>query len=198
MLTAFELDFETVRVALNQHDTRSELEKYSPTAKVPVLLDGELEVWDSLAICEYVSECYLDGAGWPADPKQRATARSVCAEMHSGFFSLRESMPMNCRASGRRVVLDEDLVKDIKRIDQLWNDARRAHSEAGPWLYGEFSIADCMFAPVVMRFLTYGVEVSEHSRQYMENLSQHPAMQLWLSRASAEQEVIDVEEVGLS
>ena len=196
MLSAFELEFETVRVPLDQENTKTELEKHSPTAKVPVLIDGSQLTWDSLAICEYVSERYLDGRGWPADVNQRATARSISAEMHSGFFSPRESMPMNCRASGRRVEQVDSLQRDIERVNQLWNEAREQHSDAGPFLFGEFSIADCMYAPVVMRFMTYGVAVTGYANQYMESMLEHASMKLWLEHARAEKEIIDREEVG--
>ena len=198
MLSAFELEFEAVRVALNQDNTKAELEKHSPTAKVPVLIDDDQIIWESLAICEYVSERYLDGRGWPSDIHQRAIARSISAEMHSGFFSLRESMPMNCRATGRRVEISQSLQRDIQRVDQIWTDMRTEFGDAGPWLCGQFSVADCMYAPVVMRFMTYGVAVSDKADIYMDTMLQHSSIQTWLQQASAEKEFIDCEEVGQS
>jgi len=113
-----------------------ELKKYSPAAKVPVLLDRGALIWDSLAICEYLSEQYLDGRGWPADAMARAEARSCSAEMHSGFFVLRETLPMNCRATGRRVESSRALDREIARIDTMWQGLRERHGAAGPWLFG--------------------------------------------------------------
>ena len=119
-----------------------------------MLLDGDLRVWDSLAICEYVAE--LAGGGWPRDPAARAVARSVCAEMHSGFVNLRTEWPMNARARNRRTIATPGLEADIDRVDEIWNDCRRRFGASGPWLFGEYSIADAMYAPVVLRFNTYG------------------------------------------
>lgn len=196
LLSAFDIPFEEIRIPLFTQDTRSELAKYTRAGKVPVLHDGGIIVWDSLAICEYVSERYLAGKGWPSDSKARAEARSCCAEMHSGFFTLREKMPMNCRAAGRRVDMTPDLKKDIARIDNLWSDSREEYSASGPWLFGTFSIADCMFAPVVFRFNTYSPEVSATSRKYMKHVLSHPNVMQWLEQAVKEPEVIESSEVG--
>jgi len=196
-LSVNDLAFEEVKIALSQENTRSEIAKHSKAGKVPVIHDGDLLVWDSLAICEYVSEQYLDGKGWPADAKARALARSCCAEMHSGFFTLRGAMPMNCRATNRNVPMTEDLHKEISRIDSIWTGLRAQNSNQGPWLFGEFSIADCMFAPVVFRFATYNVAVSDSSRQYMESVLENPKIKLWLEQAQKEVETIESEEVGM-
>jgi glutathione S-transferase len=195
-LSASNISFEEIRIPLSTASTYAELLKYSDAAKVPVLHDNDIVIWDSLAICEYISEQYLSGKGWPADPMSRAVARSYCAEMHSGFFVLRETMPMNCRAVDRNVTISTELDKEIRRIDSLWSGLREKYSSFGPWLFGEFSIADCMFAPVVFRFATYNVAVSEISKAYMKNLLVHPKIQLWLEQAKAEIETIESEEVG--
>lgn len=197
LMAVYNLDFEEIKVLLGKSDTSENISKYNKAAKVPALRDGDLLVWDSLAICEYVSEKYLDGGGWPKNEVARAAARSCSAEMHSGFFALREQMPMNCRAQARVVELSKDLLKDIRRIDQIWTEFRQAYNEEGPYLFGEFSIADCMFAPVVCRFNTYGVQVSEESNHYMGAILQNPKVKEWIESAKLESEIIDYAEVGL-
>ncbi len=196
LLTHHKLPFEEIRIALDQADTQTKLAQYTDAGKLPVLLDAELTVWDSLAICEYVSERYLDGKGWPADSVARAQARACCAEMHAGFPQIRGQLPMNCRATGRQVPLDAALRREIARIEQIWSIYPETCSASGPWLFGEFSIADCMFAPVVFRFNTYGVEVSEPATRYMNLVLGHEAIQAWHEQAIAEPEVLVTEEVG--
>lgn len=196
LLSAYDISFTEEKILLSLPGTGAEIAKFNEAGKVPALHDNGLIVWDSLAICEYVSERYLEGIGWPASLEKRAQARSCAAEMHSGFFHLREDMPMNCRAEGRHVERSAALQKDIDRIDNLWQRLRRENDTGGPWLFGNFSIADCMFAPVVFRFATYGVELSTESQEYAKSLLNHPKMQLWLSQALQESEIIEAEEVG--
>jgi len=196
LLSAFDLPFEEVRISLFVDGFKAEIEKHSAAGKVPVLHDNGLEIWDSLAICEYVSEKYLEGKGWPEDDSMRAEARSCCAEMHSSFASLRNDMPMNCRAIGRKVDITEDLQRDLSRLDNLWTTLTSKYSERGPWLFGKFSIADCMFAPVVFRFNTYTPELSENVRKYINTMLAHPKMKLWLDQAMEEVETIAYAEVG--
>lgn len=196
LLSAFDLPFEEVRIPLFVEGFKSEIEKYSAAGKVPVLHDNGLVVWDSLAICEYISEKYLGGKGWPEDEKLRAMARSCCAEMHSGFATLRNDMPMNCRALGRKVDITTELQRDISRIDSLWTSLTSKHRDQGPWLFGEFSIADCMFAPVVFRFNTYSPELSKNAQEYIKTMLAHPKMKLWLEQAAQEAETIQYAEVG--
>ncbi len=197
LLSAFDVEFQEICIALMVEGYKQEILKYNSAGKVPVLHDKGIVIWDSLSICEYVSEQYLDGKGWPRDPKLRAQARSCAAEMHSSFFTLRNDMPMNCRATGRKVSISSDLQGDITRVDTLWSEMRASYSSMGPWLFGDFSIADCMFAPVVFRFNTYAPELSEMSQKYMVTMLEHPKMRLWLEQAQAEKEVIPHEEVGL-
>lgn len=189
------IDFEEIRISLSTPDTAKEIARYNKAGKVPVLHDNGLVIWDSLAICEYVSERYLDGAGWPSDPAARAVARSCSAEMHSGFFALREMLPMNCRAEGRRIESTPALSKEIARIDSLWTELRGKQQDS-PWLFDQFSIADCMFAPVVFRFATYGIQLSPIARQYVEHLLNNDMMQHWLNQATKEHEIIESCEVG--
>lgn len=188
--------FDEVRIPLDTGETKAEILRYNKAGKVPVLHDGDLVVWDSLAILEYISEKYLNGRGWPEDPSMRAEARSCCAEMHSGFFTLREDMPMNCRATGRRVMITENLKKDVMRVDEIWSSLRGKYGDKGPWLFGSFTIADCMFAPVVFRFKTYGVAVSEESRLYMETLLSEQRVKEWLRAGEQETESIEIAETG--
>ena len=196
LLSVHDIPFDEVRIALSTENTRSEIAKHTASGKVPVLHDNDLVVCDSLAICEYISEQYLAGKGWPADAKDRAQARSYAAEMHSGFFTIREKLPMNCRAIDRRVATTTGLEKEISRIDSMWTELRTKYSALGPWLFGEFSIADCMFAPVVFRFRTYNVAVSGSSADYMKTVLQNPKVQLWLNQAQKEVETIESTEVG--
>ena len=198
LLTAHGIPFEEVRIPLKTEHTRASLMTWSDAGKVPVLHDDELVVHDSLAICEYVSERYLDGKGWPQDIRHRARARACSAEMHSGFAQLRESMTMNCRAEGRRVEITPALQADIDRIVQLWSGLRSEFADRGPWLFGDFSIADCMFAPVVFRFRTYGVEVPQSCSDYMAHALASDAMALWLKQCREEKETIPAYEVGLT
>jgi len=195
LLKAFDLEFEEIRESLKGDDLSERLRRYSPSARVPVLIDGDLTVWDSLAICEYVSETRLQGGGWPADAPARAHARSISAEMHSGFMALRSELPMNIRA--RRIIQPSGAaLRDIRRIDGIWTDCRRRYGQQGDFLCGGFSIADCMFAPVVMRFKTYGAELSAESESYMAAMLRHNAVKSWIEGALAETEIIEADEAG--
>jgi glutathione S-transferase len=195
-LTANGVKFEETRVLLDTPTTQSELQQYTDAALVPVLHDLGLVIWDSLAICEYVSDKYLQGRGWPEDVSARAHARAASAEMHSGFSALRQRMPMNCRARNRQVEINSELAANIKRIDSLWVKLRSSYKNEGPWLVGQFSIADCMFAPVALRFNTYQVKVSDPAQQYADTLRNHPCVKLWVQQAIAESEILQREEVG--
>jgi len=189
------LDFKEVLIPLKQPETRDEIEKHSPSGRVPALHRGSLCVWDSLAICEYV--CELAGKGWPKEPQARAVARSVAAEMHSGFVNLRSEWPMNARARNRRTMLTPSLEADIDRIDVIWNDCRRRFgTSGGQWLFGEYSVADAMYAPVVLRFNTYGAQVSETARWYMAATIEDPALQDWIRAAQEEPWTMESSEVG--
>ncbi len=189
------VDFEELRLPLDTDQFHQEIGRYSPNDRVPVLWDGELRVWDSLAICEYLAEGYPKAQLWPADPATRALARSVCAEMHSSFSDLRQALPMNCRAQDRRLDISAAVAADIARIQALWNDCLNRHG--GPWLFGAYSIADAYYAPVVLRFRGYGVELDEASRRYMATALADPALEDWLTAGQAETEVIEHEEVGV-
>lgn len=197
LLSHHGLPFEEVRIPLVQDDTYTDLAQYTEAGKVPVLLDGDLTVWDSMAICEYISEQYLNGGGWPSDVRARAEARSCSAEMHSSFPCIRGQLPMNCRASHRHVSLSPDLAAEVNRMDRIWSKYRDVYSQGGPWLFGEFSIADCMFAPVASRFETYGISLSETALQYMRSLRSHEKVLQWVEQARGEPETIEIAEVGI-
>ncbi|MFZ0486313.1 MAG: glutathione S-transferase family protein [Arenicellales bacterium] len=196
LLSIYDIPFEELRIPLYTEHTKQALAAYTDAGKVPVLHDDGAVVWDSLAICEYVSEQHLDGRGWPAGVAERAEARSCSAEMHSGFFHLRNELPMNCRATDRNVAMTPGLAADIQRIEAMWTGLRRRFSHRGPWLFGEFSIADCMYAPVASRFRTYGVGLPEACAAYVEHLLVSRHMMLWYRQAADERETIDAEEVG--
>jgi glutathione S-transferase len=166
----------------------------SPTKRVPVLRHGALLVWDSLAICEYV--CELSGRGWPKDREARAVARSACAEMHAGFSILRSQWPMNARAADRRTAPNPERSAEIARIEQLWEECRARFGAGGPWLFGEYSAADAMYAPVVLRLRTYGARVRESTAAYMAAVLADAHMRDWLAAAAAESWTIDASEIG--
>lgn len=196
LLSANKVEFEEVVIPLLKADTHSRIAQYSQAGKVPVLKDGEVTIWDSLAICEYVSEVHLDGRGWPLDRTARAEARACSAEMHSGFFAIRNHLHMNFRALNRKVEINDEIQKEIQRIDQLWSQYRKKYHADGPWLFGRLSIADCMYAPVASRFKTYGVEVSAQSQEYIQTVFSHPCIKQWLLDSQSETEVIQQSEVG--
>lgn len=186
--------FEEVRIALAQPDTARRIHAWSPSGKLPVLVDGELAVWDSLAILEYLAERYPRTQGWPQDPAERALARSLSAEMHSGFLALRQGLPMNVRRRLPRADWPEAVQRDISRVQEIWALCRDRHAERGPFLFGQFGIVDAMFAPVAWRFLGYEVTTNAIARQYVHDLAALPAMKRWQREAQAETELIEAYE----
>ena len=179
-----------VRVPLYRQDTYDTLLKMSPSGLVPVLKNRDLTVWDSLSICEYLQELYPTLPLWPTDKRQRAVARSICAEMHSGFSALRNNMPMNCRKSYSGKGRNTQTENDIKRITQIWLECRSSYGENGPMLFGNFSIADAMFAPVALRFNTYGVELDGVLGAYVSTILSMPEAVEWMEAAKMETEVL--------
>jgi glutathione S-transferase len=176
-------------------DYQAQIAALSPSRRVPLLIDGSLKIWDSLAICEYVAE--LTGSGLPKSGAARAQARSVAAEMHSGFQSLRNECPMNVRARNRRVPLTPQLEADIARVNDIWSGCRQAHGAGGGWLFGEFSIADAMFAPVLFRFQSYGLPLSAASQTYLNHALADPALREWQDASLHEGHPLpDVDQVG--
>ena len=176
---------------------KATLAQHTPAGRVPVLLDGDFAVWDTLAIAEYLAETFPDKGLWPADKHQRARARSLCAEMHSGFGALRSAFPMNIEASlpavGERLLAEKPAVRaDLDRIVQIWSEQLQAHG--GPMLFGSFTIADAYFAPVVMRLATYALPVPEAIARYMARVQALPGVAAWCDQALAERDFLDFEE----
>jgi glutathione S-transferase len=183
------LDFAEVRIPLDTPTTDQEIRRYSPSGRVPVLRQGNLTVWESLAICEYIAECFAPKL-WPEDTVARALARSVSAEMHAGFVNLRETMPMDCRARHPGFEANPRVQADIARITAIWHECRHNFGSGGDLLFGHFTIADAMFAPVVSRFVTYDVKLDSVAQAYAEAVWALPAMQEWLAAAGSEVESI--------
>lgn len=173
----------------------SEIPKLSPTRQVPVLIDGDQRIWESLAICEHVSEL-AGGRGWPAERARRAEARAVATEMHAGFQALRDACPMNARATGRKVPMTPPLARDLARVDAVWSGCRRDQGDRGPFLFGEFSVADAMYAPVVLRVRTYGLPLSELAARYQDTMLAGAHLREWIDASRVETVVIPHEEVG--
>lgn len=184
----FGIDFNEVRLALYTPASSQQIRQYSPAGKVPVLLDDTLTVWDSLAILEYLAEGFPTLPWLPETKAARAIARSICAEMHSGFPALRHHMPMNCRAKLPGKGITSEVQIDIDRITAIWRECRQTYGAEGAMLFGQFTIADAMFAPVALRFVTYAVPLDNLSQQYVEAILAIPAMQAWLTAAEAESE----------
>jgi len=163
----------------------------SASGKVPALIDGDVTVWDSLAIIEYLAERFPEARLWPDDRAERAYARAICAEMHSGFLSLRNECGMNLHRPIRAVALSQDAQANVARIQEIWTDCRERHGERGAFLFGAFSAADAMFAPVVHRFRTYAIPVAPKARDYMETMMALPAFAEWTEAGLAETLVIE-------
>ncbi len=193
--------FDEVVVRFDSFEANSDFKRtlgpVSPTGKVPVLVDGDLVVWDTLAIAEYAAETWPDKKLWPTDVKARARARSVCAEMHSGFTALRGHCPMNIEAHlpdiGALIWRDKPAVRaDVQRLVDMWTGLLEQHG--GPMLFGDFSIADAFYAPVCMRLHSYGLPVPEHIQAYVQRVRALPGVKAWIDGALAEQDFRDFEE----
>jgi glutathione S-transferase len=179
-------------ISLNDPEFKPMLLKLSPSGKVPVLLDGDIHVWESLAILDYLAEKFPAAGLWPADVAARAHARAIAAEMHAGFVPLRRHCPMNFWRPVKRRDLPDDVAANVARIDAMWSECVARF--AGPFLFGRFSAADAMYAPVVSRFHTYGIAVDERSRAYMEAVMALPAWAEWKNAALLEPWVLPEDE----
>lgn len=191
----FGLNFNEICIPLYTPESPAQIRQYSLSGKVPVLLHDTQTVWDSLAICEYLAEQFSSMPWWPDDKAARAIARSISAEMHSGFQSLRQNMPMNCRARLPGKGMTPEVQTDINRITAIWQECRQNFGASGDLLFGKFTIADAMFAPVVLRFVTYGVQLDSVAKAYAEAVLSLSAMQEWLAAAEAEPETIPAVEL---
>ena len=176
------IEFEEKRIALDQPGTKAAILKHSPAGRVPILVDGQTAVWDSLAILEYLAEKHA--RLWPEERGARARARAVAAEMHSGFSAVRNHMPMNVRKSYPGKGHTPEVDAEIRRIIEIWNENRK------PFLFGEFGAADAMYAPVVLRFRTYRVELPPKARAYYDAMLALPALKEWIAAAGREAEAM--------
>jgi glutathione S-transferase len=157
---------------------------------VPVLVDGGLAVWDSLAILEYLAERFPETLGWPEPLAVRAKARAISAEMHAGFQALRSHCGMNCRRPPAAKALPEAVQKDVARVGRIWQDCRERHAGGGPWLFGRFTVADAMYAPVALRFHGYRLDAGPVAQDYVDTVLGHPGMAEWIAAGQAEIETI--------
>ena len=180
------IPFEEEQLAFGAADFKTRVREVSPSARVPALVDGALVVWDSLAIVEYLAERFPEKRLWPSDVAARAVARSLCAEMHAGFQTLRSSMTMNFQVHLPGGGWNVAVQKEIDRIVSMWQDARKRFGAGGSFLFGDFSIADAFFAPVVQRFISYAVKVPPAAQAYMEAVAALPGFQEWARAARAE------------
>jgi glutathione S-transferase len=191
-LRANDIAFEEVFIPLYTGDVdKQRILSFSRAGKVPTLIDGDVTVWDSLAIIEYLAERFPEARLWPEDRADRAYARSISAEMHSGFMALRNECPMNLHRPVREVALSQDARANIARIQEIWLDCRERHSKRGPFLFGALSAADAMFAPVVYRFRSFAIDGAPKVRAYMDTMLALPAVEEWTKAGLAETLLID-------
>jgi glutathione S-transferase len=191
LMKHFDIAFEETVIPMAQPDTRERILAFSPTGKCPCLKDGDIVVWESLAVIEYLAERFPDRPIWPKDRAARAEARSLSSEMHAAFRALRDHCPTQFLRPVRAIALPEEVLADVARIEAAWAEARRRFGAAGPFLFGAFSAADAMFAPVVNRFETYDIAVSAATRAYMAAIKNLPAWKAWMAGAEAEPWRID-------
>jgi glutathione S-transferase len=189
------IPFDETVISLDAPDFKPRLAKLSGTGKVPVLIDGDTHVWESLAILEYIAEKFPQAGLWPADAAARAHARAISNEMHAGFVPMRRHLPMNFLRPVQKRHLTSEAAAGVKRIDAMWSDCRARLGAGGPFLFGKFCAADAVYAPVVSRFHTYGVDVSAAARAYMDAVMALPAWQEWAAAALQEEWVLPEDEV---
>jgi glutathione S-transferase len=187
--------FEETVIPFDAPDFKAQVTALSGAGKVPVLLDGDVRVWESLAILEYLAEKFPGAGLWPAPERARAHARAVAAEMHAGFLPLRRHLPMNIRRPVKPRQIDDEVKADVARIEIIWSGSLAQFGDGGPFLYGRFGAADAMYAPVVWRFHTYAVEVSGPARAYMDAVLALPATREWREAARQEPWVVSHDEV---
>ncbi len=186
--------FDEVRVPLFEDGYQARIEQYSSAGKVPVLVAGNITVWESLAICEFLAERHPGQRLWPADPAARALARAICAEMHAGFAALRNAMPMNIRSTHPGKGMTPEVKRDIERVTAIWEQCRKNYGAGGELLFGHFTTADAFYAPVVSRFQTYAVKLPPAARAYADAVLRLPAMQDWITAARQETEFVAEDE----
>ena len=187
------LPFDEILIPMFTDTWQSEVKAYSTAARVPVLVDDPITVWDSVAIMQYLQEKFPETVDWPEEQERRVYARSIAAEMHSGFIAIRDELPQNIRQ--RTKLSDSRLTagckSQIARVVDIWTDCRRRYGSRGPWLFGDFSVADIMFAPVALRFRTYGISVASPASEFIEAVVNLPSIQEWSAASAEESECID-------
>ncbi|MDE2222915.1 MAG: glutathione S-transferase family protein [Candidatus Omnitrophica bacterium] len=189
------IPFEEILIPLYEGDYKAKILEYSHHGKVPILIHGSVKVWESIAIAEYIAELVPDKNLWPQNPEDRAWARSIACEMHSGFTQLRTHMPMNLRASHPGKGRTPEADKDITRVVEIWDECRRRFKAKGPFLFGHFTVADAMYAPVVTRFRTYGVELKGPSADYAKAILDLPSFKEWEAAGIKETQYIKASEI---
>lgn len=197
-LHAAGIPFAEIQIPLRRADSQARKLQFSPSGRVPVLVDGDIRVWDSLAICEYAAERFPEHGLWPSDPAARALARSVSAEMHAGFEALRTHMPMDARARYPGAGRAPGVAEDIARVGEIWRDCRARFGAGGEFLFGPFGIADAMFAPVVTRLVTYEVALEGVEAAYAAAVLTHPSVARWLDGAAGEEWAITPAQLGVA
>ena len=195
LLQEFGIGFTEIAIDLFRPDAMEKLGLYSPSLKVPVLIHDGIKVWDSLPICEYLSETFLENRGWPCNQKKKAAARSVVAELHSDFQHFKREWPMNCHMNVK-MKTDEKLEQEIARLDAIMYCCRRKYGDGGDYLFGQFSIADCFLAPAAIALRAYGAQMNWKANLYMDTLLANPHMQWWLEQAQQELEALPLEKAG--
>jgi glutathione S-transferase len=191
-LRANNIDFDEIFIPLYTGEAdKQRILSFTHSGKVPVLIDGDVTIWDSLAIIEYVAERFPEARLWPEDRARRAHARSISAEMHSGFLALRNECGMNLHRPIGAIALSAEARANVARVEQIWIECRERYGKMGPFLFGDFSGADAMFAPVVHRFRTYAIEVAPEARDYIDTMTGLAAFQEWTRASLAETLVID-------
>jgi glutathione S-transferase len=189
------LEFDEYKLPLDTPKFHAEIEDLSPTKCVPVLHHNGQKIWDSLAIIDYCARLNPEKNWWPDDLKAYGHARSIAAEMHSGFLALRQHAPMNFRERWTNLSLSDEVAANISRIDTIWQECLAKYGSDGPFLFGDFGATDMIYAPVVSRFQTYDIQVSDLSTAYMETILNHPLMQRWIQEAKLEEETVSQDEL---
>ncbi len=190
MLKQAGIPFEEKMVWIHEPDSLKNIRQHSPAGRVPVLEDGKIKVWESLAILEYLAEKFPQKNLWPKSAPARAMARSISNEMHAGFTALRKAMPFNCKTSTPLKEIPAEVLDDVERVMEIWKDCRKHYGKGGEFLFGGFSAADAMYAPVCSRFETYSVRLDAVSKAYCNAILSLPATQEWIDAAKKETRVI--------
>ncbi|MAM71883.1 MAG: glutathione S-transferase [Gammaproteobacteria bacterium] len=190
LLNEFDIAFDETVIELFKDDSIERIAMYSPSLKLPVLVHGDIKVWDSLAICEYINESFLEGRAWPANQKKKAAARSIANELHADFQQFKKDWPMNCQLQTRMKV-NGSIEEEIARLDAIMYACRSSYGDGGDYLFGNFSIADCMLAPMVIALKAYGAELTQKSWSYINTLLSNPNLEWWLEQAENEQQDYD-------